>query len=294
MIELGWRLLSESDREREYSPSSCIDDISPLLEAYTIRSAAAREACASAGLPVIEVPYGPADTQTIDLVTPPGSGDLAPLIVFIHGGYWQELSKVESFFAATDCVSHGIAFAAIDYTRAPAASLDEIVAECAEALAVLVSSAERYGIDAHRIVVTGSSAGGQLAAMMGLGIGEWRPAAVCLLSGIFELEPLIGTYVNDAVGLDIEAAHRNSPIRAQLRGFPPTLIAYGENETTQFKRQSAAMAVALRAAGVEVDELEASARNHFDLVFDLCDHNSELGRRLLNLVGETGRHEPLW
>lgn len=71
------------------------------------------------------------------------------------------------------------------------------------------------------------------------------------------------------------------------------LGAYATNETTQFKRQSAAMAAALRAAGVEVDEVEASARNHFDLVFDLCDQNTELGRRLLNLVDQTRRHEPM-
>ena len=287
VIDEGWRRLSEADRAREYSPSSCIDDISPLLEAYATRSSAAREACASAGLPIVEIRYGPADAQTIDLVTPPASGDPTPLVVFLHGGYWQELSKVESFFAAVDCVNHGIAFAAIDYTLAPAASLDEIVAECANALAVLVSGAGRYDIDANRIVVTGSSAGGHLAAMLGLGIDGWRPAAVALISGIFALEPLIGTDINDAVGLDVEAAHRNSPILAELQGFPPTLIAHGDVETTQFKRQSAAMATALRAAGVEVDELEASARNHFDLVFDLCDHNTELGRRVLNLVRQT-------
>jgi hypothetical protein len=175
VIDEGWRRLSEADRAREYSPSSCIDDISPLLEAYATRSSAAREACASAGLPIVEIRYGSADAQTIDLVTPPASGDPTPLVVFIHGGYWQELSKVESFFAAVDCVNHGIAFAAIDYTLAPAASLDEIVAECANALAVLVSGAGRYDIDANRIVVTGSSAGGHLAAMLGLGIDGWRP-----------------------------------------------------------------------------------------------------------------------
>lgn len=289
--DIGWRQLSPTDLEREYSPSSCVDDISPFIEAYSTRSAAVHQGCEADGPHVFEVRYGPGESQTIDLVVPPKAGNPVPLVVFIHGGYWQELSKVESFFAAADCLRNDIAFAAIDYTLAPHASLDEIVTECVVAVEKLVSIADKHNIDAERIIVTGSSAGAHLAAMVALSSTDWRPAAVGLISGIFELEPLIGTSVNDAIGLDVDAAQRNSPLLANLEGFPETLIAHGDNETSQFKRQSAVMAAALRTAGVTVTEVEVSGRNHFDVVFDLCDDNTALGRQLLELVRRTDPNE---
>lgn len=289
--ELGWRALHPAELEREYSPSSCVEDIAPFVDAYVANSIAARRACEEMGRGVLTVPYGESDSQTIDLVTPPSSETLSPLVVFIHGGYWQELSKVESFFSALECLEQGFAFAAVDYTLAPQASLDEIVAECRSALAFLASTAEQYNIDPDRIVVTGSSAGAHLGAMTALGTSGWMPAALVLLSGIFELEPLIGTYVNDALQLDVETAKRNSPALAEVGDLPETIIAFGDNETTQFKRQSAAMASAMRSAGVTVTELEIPGRNHFDVALDLCDEGSPLGHAVVDLVRRTSRIE---
>lgn len=287
--EVGWRALRPAELEREYSPSSCVDDIMAYLEAYAARSLAARQSCEDMGRGVVEIGYGQEDAQTIDLVTPARSETPSPLVVFIHGGYWQELSKLESLFSAVECLELGLAFAAIDYTLAPHASLDEIVAECRSALAVLASTAEEYDIDPDRIVVAGSSAGAHLAAMVALGPGDWKPAALVLISGIFELEPLIGTTINEALRLDVAAARRNSPLLADLVSLPETIIAYGDNETTQFTRQSAAMASAMRTAGVTVTELEVPGRNHFDVVFDLCDESTPLGRTVVELVRRTGQ-----
>ena len=60
-----------------------------------------------------------------------------PVLVFFHGGYWQELSKQESAFAAPQCLARGIAYAAVDYTLAPKATLSAIVDECRAAVARL-------------------------------------------------------------------------------------------------------------------------------------------------------------
>jgi arylformamidase len=287
----GWRDLSDAERAREYSPSSCIDDIGPFLDAYEARSRAAYDLLRANGTTIHEVRYGALPLQTIDLVAPDGES-ATPLLVFIHGGYWQQLSKTDAFFAAPDCVANGVAFAAVDYTLAPHASLDEIVDECRRAVTALCDGAADHGIDPNRIIVTGSSAGAHLAAMVGLGDTGWRPAGLGLLSGVFELEPLIGTDINDAVGLDVEAAHRNSPLLAELHEFPPTLITYGDNETEQFKAQSTAFATAVQDSGADVDSFEVAGRNHFDIVFDLCDRTTELGRRLMDLVHRTTPTEP--
>ncbi len=286
----AWKALPLDKREIQYSPSSCITgSLDRFLRSYSDQSVAARQECLALGARLSELRYGTQDSHTIDLaIVGDGGVSPAPLLIFFHGGYWQELSKADSFFAAADCIKHGISFAAVDYTLAPSASLDQIVAECRTALATLRDSSDQLAVDPDRIVVSGSSAGGHLAAMVSLGLEDgWRPAGVGLVSGIFDLEPLIGTYINENLGLDVEAARRNSPIRSNLNHFPATVIVYGDNETEEFKRQSYDMSVALRHAEVATTFVEAPDRNHFDVILDLCRNGTALGDATLRLVAQT-------
>lgn len=285
---MSWRSLTDVEREREYSPSSCVGgDLGPFLEAYATRSEEARHACGAAGLDVRRLHYGDAPRQVIDVVHP-RTPNPAPLLVFIHGGYWQELSPTESFFAGADAVRHGVAHAAVGYTLAPEASLDEIVAEVRSAVVHLVRHADALGLDPQRIVVSGSSAGAHLAAMVALHDDEdWRPAGVVLVSGIYELEPLIGTSINEALSLDVDTAQRNSPALHPLAGFPRTVITHGDNETSEFKRQSADFAQRIAAAGGTAEVHEIADRNHFDVILDLADDDEALGRRVLDMLAAT-------
>jgi len=284
----GWRAFSHAELQREYSPSSCVPngDLEPFIAAYTNDSASARAQVQATPGQFSEVRYGSATSQTIDVAVPARREDAVPLLVYIHGGYWQLLSKRESFFAASASLANGIAFAAVDYTLAPDASLDQIVAECRTAVALLRTDAARLGIDPGRIYVAGSSAGAHLAAMVALDrTTDWRPAGCGLVSGVFDLEPLM--YINDAVGLDLASAVRNSPLRHDLAGFPPTVVAVGSNETNEFKRQSTALATALRSAGTAVDQFEVADRNHFDVILDLCDDDTMLGIAILGLIARS-------
>lgn len=266
-MDLNWRSLSDAEREREYSPSSCIGgDYRPYLRAYAERSDAARHAH-----PPETLRYGPGERQTIDLFMPVGVAR-PPVLVFFHGGYWQELSKQDSAFAARRCLAHGIAYAAVDYALAPRATLSAIVGECRTAVARLESVGP--------LVVAGSSAGAHLAAM----VAHERLKGAVLVSGIYDLQPLIGTSINAALGLDAAEALRNSPLHRPLQGFPPSVVCWGDNETDQFKRQSRAFAAALHAAGRECSVFECPGRNHFDVILDLADPATALGRRTFDLL----------
>jgi len=266
--------LSASEREREYSPSSRLHDgdISPFIAAYGDRSASARHKHR-----VTTITYGPAPSNTLDLLVPdpstnPGAPTAGrrPIHVFIHGGYWQQLSKHESLFAAREFLNQGVALAAVDYTLAPDANLDQIVDECCAAIQAIRRAAADHGLDAETLTVSGSSAGAHLAAMASLRLPvDDRPRALILLSGIYLLEPLIGTTINEAIGLDVASARTLSPLLHDLDGFPPSVVAYGDDETDEFKRQSRALVDALTEAGVAVSEVEVPGRNHFDVVFDL-------------------------
>lgn len=265
-----WPAMTVEERTIQYSPSFMLDGpLDPYLEAYAARSADGR-----ADAPVLRtLRYGDRPANTVDLALPlEADTGTAPLHVYIHGGYWRQLSKKDSFFLAPACLHRGEALAAVDYTLAPEASLDEIVDECCSALRGLRAEAEsgRLPIDPGRITVSGSSAGAHLTAMAACRLpADQRPASVVLVSGIFDLEPLIATYINEPLNLDVTAAHRNSPSRHDLDGFPPTVVAWGDNETDEFKRQSRMFVDRIQAAGGRATEVEVPGRNHFDVVFDI-------------------------
>lgn len=282
---LRWRELSDHERERQYSPSSCLPDgdYRPFVAEYRRASDSAWSALASrTDVHLTTVPYGTAASQTVDVAIPTGDAS-PPLVVFFHGGYWQELSKLDSRFAAADAIGRGWAFAAVDYTLAPAATLPEIVDECRMALRTLFQDASSLGFDATRLVVAGSSAGAHLAAMVAATANPPVHGAV-LVSGVFDLEPLIRTSVNAALSLDLPAARATSPLHLDLDGFPPALIAYGDNETDEFKAQSHAFAGRLRVAGGTASILEIADRNHFDVIVDLATPRTVLGDAVAELM----------
>ncbi|WP_258534687.1 alpha/beta hydrolase [Streptomyces sp. PT12] len=264
--------------------------MSVFLAAYATRSARTR-----AELPVYAgLPYGPLPCETLDFF--PARGPRAPLLVFVHGGYWQELGKDDSSFPARWLVPSGAAFAAIGYGLAPRYPLDEIVGQVRRAVRWLVEHAQDLDVDSERIVLAGSSAGAHLALMAlldGWIPGGTRPADVIagavLLSGVYDLEPVRLTYVNEPLGLDAEAAARLSPIHHLPDRLPPLVVARGGAETDEFARQHRELVEAVTPRTAAVDDLVITHRNHFDITFDLDDPASDLGGAVLRRLGLTGR-----
>ena len=203
------------------------------------------------------------------------------LLVFIHGGYWQELSKNESAFLAPVWCDIGIAHAVVGYTLAPQASLHQIVAECVSAITWLQAHAGELGFDARRIVVAGSSAGAYLAAACAR--AATHPlAGVVLVSGIYDLAPLLDTSINAALGLqpaDVPLLN----LRAADIAKTPVVVAWGEVETSEFKRQSRELARDIQACCGACAVFEIPGRNHFDVVHALADSGAPLFQATLDL-----------
>jgi arylformamidase len=210
--------------------------------------------------------------------------DSARIFIYIHGGYWQFLSANESLFFVEPMRRHGIASVSINYSLAPQATIKQMMQQCARAVAYL---AQLY--PKAQLVLAGSSAGAHLcSALLADQLLMERLAGrlmgVVLCSGVFDLRPLVPTYINDALGLTLATALDCSPLYlpvSQLTRGVSILAAWAEQETAAFKGQSRQYGGYLQSLGVAVHLTEIAQRNHFNIVFDLSDPKTELGARVL-------------
>ncbi len=276
-----------SAHELEFSPSSMVDDFDGLLREYSTASERARSR-----FPNLTLAYGAGDDELVD-VFPAGDGFVS---VFIHGGYWQRLSRREASFPAAGYSERGVTYAAPGYTLPPRASLSEIVDQARRAVAFLAKTLVGPDGSPRPIIISGSSAGAHLAAMVclsdwdELGLDESPIAGAVLLSGVYDLRPLVETYINDPLGLDVSEAWRLSPQRLIDEGssLPTALIAVGEIETASFHAQTHRLVVS-SGARFDAQELIVAGRNHFDIVHDLSDETTTLGADVLALEREVLR-----
>ncbi|MDH1264273.1 alpha/beta hydrolase [Pseudomonas sp. GD03944] len=167
------------------------------------------------------------------------------MLLFIHGGYWRALSKADSAFMAPALTAAGACVVVLEYDLAPAVTLDHFVDQCRGALAWIHSNVATFGGDPRRLFVSGSSAGGHLAGM--LLADNWRAdydvpdnvlRGALLFSGLFDLHPLLQTYINTWMKLDTEAVRRNSPLLHLPRSAGELVVSYGALESAEFVRQS--------------------------------------------------------
>lgn len=286
------RVYGDLDQEQlnaQYSPSSVVGDIQPFLDDYAESSRLAQRELAAVARR--DLRFGPGPDDRLDVYGPSGPGtEHRPALFFVHGGYWQRLSKEDSAFPAPAMVEAGAVYTTPDYTLAPRAKLSDIVDQVRRAFVCLWRRAADHRIDPERIVVSGSSAGAQLAAM--LLATPWRqwglPAApiagAVLFGGIYDLTPVRQTYVNDVVRIDDSEVRDCSPLF--LTGVRcPVVIAWGERETDEFKRQSSAFAAHLRRRGCAVAAFEQPGRNHFDSPTELGVPSTRVHAETRRLLG---------
>jgi acetyl esterase/lipase len=170
---------------------------------WTARSDAVRSARAGR----IDLRYGNGARQRLDVFACGRPG--APTLVYIHGGYWQTNDKEPYAFLGEALLPAGVNLALVEYTLAPAARLDQIVAEVRAAVAWVIDHAKELGGDPARVFVSGHSAGGHLTAMA---MADARVAGGLAISGLYDLEPIRLNYLNDKLRLDAAEAQRNSPL----------------------------------------------------------------------------------
>lgn len=238
----------------------------------------------------LDLRFGDKPSSTLDLFVPEGI-EAPPLLIFIHGGYWRALDKHGFSFVADAYLENGVAVALPNYTLAPLAGVREIVQEVCSSLAWLVAHGEELGYDASRIVVSGHSAGGHMAAAAARRGNvpelEGRLLGYVGLSSLFDLAPLLSTSVNIDLGMTQEDAEALRLYGRRDLYEVPMLLASGELETQGFQSQSANFAQFCASCGLQVENLVIPGRNHFDILTDFAEAGYPLFDKTLALLTRT-------
>ncbi len=215
--------------------------------------------------------YGLHPLQTLDLFPVKQNRGL---MIFIHGGYWRSLDKDDFSFFAEPYLAAGISVASINYRLCPEVKIEAIVDDCRAAIDWLAHNVAHYGIRFDRTVFTGHSAGAHLVAM--LCATDWSARDIdpssfrggVLISGLYDLLPLLETAVNADLHLTHATAAALSPIHLLPTLDMPLDIVVGGAETSEFIRQSHLLPpVWKNCASVEM----IADTNHFTIV-DHCAH----------------------
>jgi arylformamidase len=279
-----WRGLDQAALDAQYNAAATVPSLDVYLERYASESARFRAANAC----VTGLRYGPGEREVLDVFPARDAG--APVFIYMHGGYWRRLSKDDFSFVAGPFVRAGIAVVVPSYALAPQATLDEITREMREAFTWVHANIAGYRGDPSKVVAGGHSAGGQLAGM--LAATEWTarglPAnavrGVCGISGLYDLEPVRRSYVNEWLRLDEASARRNSPF-VHMPPVPTQLLALvGSKETGEFRRQTLDFAAAWRANRSPAEAIVVDGFHHYDIVLELLDPDSGVSRSATSFV----------
>ena len=238
--------LTHEDKVRhfttQYNARAAIPDHPQIFSRWQTDSALARRTHAG----VLDIAFGESDGERLDFF--PTTKRDAPLLVFIHGGWWRSLDKSDFTFVVPPFLAAGCNVALTNYTLAPHASLEEITRQQLRALAWLYRNADQYEFNRENIIVAGHSAGAHLAAMMMAAqwpvFGDDLPAdlikAGILMSGLYDLDPIrYAEFVNVDLKITPENALHLSPGFMPLSHGIPFITAVGDEESDEFKRQTA-------------------------------------------------------
>jgi arylformamidase len=266
--------------EAQYALRNRHPERANIYDDHQRRSAALREA----GNCRIDIRYGDGPRCLLDVFP---AGQLAPVLFFIHGGYWRALDKSYVSFIAEAFRDAGITVVMPGYDLVPAVRVGEIVDQIRQAFAWVVAH-----LAPERAVVAGHSAGGQLAAMLALdqaASGNGPIVGLAGISGAFDLRPLLHTSINlDLMMSPDEAAEVSPLVRLEWLSaasrLVPLLGLVGGEETRGFKLWTADFVAGWRARGAAATYCEVAGCNHFTILDRLAEADGDFLRAVTDLL----------
>lgn len=211
-----------------------------------------------------------------------------PLVIWIHGGGWKYGDKGWMLYVRK-LTRDGFALASVQYRLSGTAKYPAQIEDCRAALRWLEQNGGRYGLDRRHIFLSGASAGGHLASLLGVETGQPEIKAVCVLYPATDLTgfpnqnkrhgylpDLLGGTVNEKRAL----AEEGSTTNHVRENAPPFLIFHGDKDTLVPLVQSQELKTKLHAAGVEAHLIVLPGQAHgFALTDEQQEHVAKFFRR---------------
>ncbi|XP_078294208.1 kynurenine formamidase isoform X2 [Panthera onca] len=241
---------------------------------------------------LLHVPYGDGEGENLDIYFPEQVSEASPFCVFFHGGYWQSGSKDTSAFMVNPLTAQGVAVVIVAYDIAPKGTLDQMVHQATRSIVYIQKQYPRN----EGIYLCGHSAGAHLAAMMLL--ADWTKHAVApnlrgffLVSGIYDLEPIVFTSQNGPLLMTLEDARRNGPQQlleaALTQPMDPAchvLVIVGQHDSPEFSRQSREFYQTLCRGGWNASFEELHDVDHFEIIWKLTQDDYVLTQMILRTI----------
>ena len=268
---------SQEEIDEAYNVELSVPDFSIYADLYLSESARARDELDC----MLDVRFGPTIDEHLDIF--PAADPNAPILVFVHGGYWRILSSKEFNLVAHAPVAAGYTVVVTNYSLCPKVSISEITRQSRAALAWLYQTDLPFNGNKNEIYVCGHSAGGHQTAM--LLSTDWEtdyglPADLIKgglsVSGLFDLRPLRYSWLQPKLLLNHEVIGRESPIFHIPSNAPPLTLTVGGKEPAEFQRQSEDYYHAWRENGLSGTYQPLTGKNHFDAIDGFLDPNSKL------------------
>ena len=280
-------MASKTSLDAQYDVRAAFPDFPKHVQEWRRRSEAS---CRKLNW-TLAIPYGQHASMKLDVCRPEHAA--GPIHVFFHGGYWQAMGREFFNFIADSLIDAGVTVVIPSYPLAPAASMGEIVAAASAAMLWTRNHAAALGADPERISVSGHSAGGHLAAM--ICAMDWRDhlpdqqenlasTGVCI-SGVYDLEPIKGTYLNDTLNLQEEDVTAYSPVRLITpRTAPPLLLVVGSKETEAFHSQQLHFGNRCLVQKRSISAVTVPDKDHFEIVSEVYSTDTTAFAMLLHAI----------
>ncbi|HEX3440679.1 MAG TPA: alpha/beta hydrolase [Pseudolabrys sp.] len=271
------------DYDVEYNNRARVPEHPEIFARWEREAAAFRDTARGAEL---GLKYGPSPRQTIDLFPAANDGPDTPLAMFIHGGWWRSLDPSLHSQLAGGPNANGVTVAVVGYDLCPQVSIATIIQEVRAACLYLWRKRRQ------RFTVYGHSAGGHLSAcMVATNFSTLEPdapadlvPAAYAISGLFDLEPVRHTAMNQDLMLDEKSAHEASPLYWDVPVGRTLDAVVGALESSEFLRQSETVAEAWRQDAAITRYEAIAGRNHFTVIDPLGEADSTMTWRVVELA----------
>lgn len=220
--------------------------------------------------------YGADPRQKLDIYIPDGLKAHAPVLLFFYGGAWQGGRREDYFAFGEAFASQGIVTVVADYRLYPQVTYPAFVADGAAALAWVRANIARHGGDPARLFLSGHSAGGYIAVMLGAepaflkakgGDLSWIRGVIGI-AGPYDFLPL---WQDDYIAIFHGANNRDAmPVNHVKGKRPPMLLAWSTGDGTVGARNIDSLEAKLKSVGSEVETRRYPGVGHVGIILSLA------------------------